>query len=323
MTAIVTRETGQVELDLAYEPPAATPGWARVRVTRAGICATDLELVQGYKGFHGVLGHEFCGLVEASPGAPEWVGRRVVGEINIACGVCAPCRRGHRTHCAQRRVLGILGHDGAFAERLLLPVDNLHAVPDDLPDDTAVFTEPVAAALEVAEQAHIKPSDTVYVLGDGKLGLLVAQALALTGCACLLIGRHSAKLDLARGWDLDTLLLTRDSAGIDLAPADVVVDCTGRAEGLQLGAGLLRPRGTLVLKSTFHGAGAANPTDFVVQEWTLVGSRCGPFAPALRLLRRGLIQTAPLVEATYPLSDGLAALAHAARPGALKVLLRP
>jgi alcohol dehydrogenase len=323
MTAIVTRETGRVELDRTYEAPAAPPGWARVRVTRAGICATDLELVRGYKGFHGVLGHEFCGVVEESPGAAEWVGRRVVGDINIACGECAPCRRGHPTHCARRRVLGILGHDGAFAERLLLPVGNLHAVPDDLPDDTAVFTEPVAAALEIAEQAHIRPSDNVYVLGDGKLGLLVAQALGLTGCACLLIGRHSAKLDLARGWGLDALLLARDSPAPDLAPADVVVDCTGRAEGLRLATNLLRPRGTLVLKSTFHGEGGANPTDFVVQEWTLVGSRCGPFAPALRLLRRGLIQTAPLIEATYPLSEGLAALEHAARPGALKVLLRP
>src|SRR6476661_3889172 len=243
MTAIVTRETGRVELDMTYEAPAPAPGWARVRVTRAGICATDLELVQGYKGFHGVLGHEFCGVVEESPSAKEWAGRRVVGDINIACGECAPCRRGHPNHCARRRVLGILGHDGAFAERLLLLVANLHGVPDDVADDTAVFTEPVAAALEVAEQAHIRPSNTVYVLGDGKLGLLVAQALALTGCACLLIGRHSAKLDLARAWGVDTLSLARDSAGPDLTPADVVVDCTGRAEGLRLATSLLRPRG--------------------------------------------------------------------------------
>jgi threonine dehydrogenase-like Zn-dependent dehydrogenase len=250
MTAIVTRETGQVELDSTYEAPPAPPGWARVRVTRAGICATDLELVQGYKGFHGVLGHEFCGVVEESPGAAEWVGRRVVGEINIACGACASCRRGDPTHCARRRVLGILDHDGAFAERLLLPLSNLHIVPDDMPDDTAVFTEPVAAALEIAEQSHVRPSDTVYVLGDGKLGLLVAQALALTGCACLLIGRRQAKLDLARGWGLDTRLLARDSTPPDLAPADIVVDCTGRPDGLRLATSLLRPRATLVLKST-------------------------------------------------------------------------
>jgi alcohol dehydrogenase len=332
MFALLYRGTGRVELATGYKAPEPPPGWARIRLTRAGICATDLELMRGYKGFQGVLGHEFCGVVEESPGDPTWEGRRVVGEINIACGECATCRRGHRSHCERRRVLGILNHDGAFADYLTLPLANLHVVPDNVSDDMAVFSEPLAAALEIAEGVHLRPDMTIYVVGDGKLGLLIGQVLRLSGAACTLLGRHADKLALAAGWGLDTVLLSRAEPGVpasleaavpDLPPADLVVDCTGHPAGQHTALRLLRPRGTLVLKSTFHGDATWNPTDFVVNEWTLVGSRCGPFAPALRLLSRGLIDTAPLIEATYPLREGVAALEHAARPSALKVLLRP
>jgi alcohol dehydrogenase len=328
MFALLYQGAGRLDLATGYAVPEPPPGWARIRLTRAGICATDLELVRGYKGFQGVLGHEFCGVVEESSYDRTWEGRRVVGEINIACGACATCRRGHGSHCERRRVLGILNHDGAFADYLTLPLANLHMVPDNVPDDMAVFTEPLAAALEIAEGVHLRPDMTIYVVGDGKLGLLIGQVLRLSGAACTVLGRHADKLVLAAGWGLDTLLLPpaapgEPAAAPDLPPADLVVDCTGRPAGQQTALRLLRPRGTLVLKSTFHGEATWNPTDFVVNEWTLVGSRCGPFAPALRLLSRGLIDTAPLIEATYPLSQGVAALEHAARPGALKVLLRP
>jgi threonine dehydrogenase-like Zn-dependent dehydrogenase len=326
MLAVVCRGEGRVELALDHPRPVPASGWALVRVIRAGICATDLELIAGYKDFAGVLGHEFCGVVEESPGDRWWEGRRVVGEINITCGECSMCRRGLGSHCERRRVLGILHHDGAFATHLALPLANLHEIPDGLSDDAAVFTEPVAAALEIAEGGHLRPTTTAYVVGDGKLGLLVAQVLRLTGCACTVLGRHAEKLALAAGWGLDTLLIPTSAdpaATPDLPPADLVVDCTGGPGGLRLATALLRPRGTLVLKSTFHGDATWNSTDFVVNEQTLIGSRCGPFPPALRLLRQGLIDPAPLVDAVYPLHDGLGALAHAARPGALKVLLRP
>ncbi len=321
MEAIVCRGGGAPTYLTVPDPGPPPPGWARVRITFAGICATDLELLQGYKGFTGVLGHEFCGVVESSPTAPEWEGRRIVGEINIACGDCAPCRRGMPTHCAHRRVLGILDHGGAFATHLLLPIANLHAVPDAVPDQVAVFAEPVAAALEVLESVHIAPSSTVYVLGDGKLGLLVAQVLRLTGCACTVLGRHPDKLALAAGWGVATARAPQAPEAVALPPADVVVDCTGRPAGVELAVALLRPRGTLVLKSTFHGAGTWNPTDVAVNELTVVGSRCGPFPAALRLLAAGLIDPRPLIAATYPLAAGVEALAHAARPGTLKVLL--
>ncbi len=325
MLALVSRGEGQVELALDHPRPVPAPGWAVVRVLRAGICTTDLELIAGYLDFQGVLGHEFCGVVEESPGDRWWEGRRVVGEINIACGECGMCRQGMGTHCERRRVLGIRHHDGAFATHLALPLANLHEVPADLPDDVAVFTEPVAAALEIAEGVHLRPTATVYILGDGKLGLLVAQVLRLTGADCTLVGRHVEKLALAEGWGLETALVARaddSTATPDLPPADLVIDCTGNPAGLRLATALLRPRGTLVLKSTFHGEAPWNSSAFVVNEQTLVGSRCGPFPPALRLLRQGLIATDALVDAVYPLRDGVGALAHAARPGTLKVLLR-
>jgi threonine dehydrogenase-like Zn-dependent dehydrogenase len=322
MQALVCRGGGQVALVADAPPPALPPGWARVRVRRAGICHTDLELARGYKGYTGILGHEFVGVVEACPDDRSWEGVRVVGEINAACGRCGACRRGDVTHCAHRQVLGILNLPGAFATHLALPAANLHRVPDSVSDAAAVFTEPLAAALEILEQAHVRPSDAVVVLGDGKLGLLCAQVLNRTGASCVLVGRHPAKLARAAAWGIETLRLAPgESAALQLGGADLVVDCTGRPAGLAEALAMVRPRGTVVLKSTFHGPATWAPADLVVREVTLLGSRCGPFAPALRLLASGGVQVEPLLTATYPLAQAEQAFAHAAQPGVLKVQL--
>jgi threonine dehydrogenase-like Zn-dependent dehydrogenase len=300
----------------APRPPA---GEALIRVTLAGICNTDLELVKGYYPYAGVPGHEFVGVVESAAAAPEWVGRRVVGEINAACGACEQCRQRRGTHCERRTVLGIVERNGAFAERLVLPVANLHEVPAGLPDELAVFTEPVAAALQVQEQVAIGAADRVVVVGDGKLGQLIAQTLLAAGCAPTVVGRHAGKLEPLRALGIAT------ASGEDLPArrADVVVECTGNPEGLALARRLVRPRGTVVLKSTYHGDTTLNLSAFVVDEVTLVGSRCGPFAPALRALAEGAVRVDHLVHARYPLREGLQAFEHAARPGVLKVLLQP
>ena len=298
--------------------PEPAEGEARVRVLAAGICNTDLELVRGYYPFTGVPGHEFVGRVEAAPGVEKWEGRRVVGEINAACGACPACRAGRRTHCERRTVLGIRGRDGAFAESLTLPVANLHEVPDGLPDDVAVFTEPLAAALEVREQVPIDGGDRVVVVGDGKLGNLVAQTLALTGCALTVIGRHPGKLALlaARG-----IATARADEGVADGRADVVVECTGNAEGLERARRAVRPRGTIVLKSTYRGRSSLDVSRIVVDEITLVGSRCGPFAPALALLVEGRVEVRSLVHARFPLHEAVAAFAEASRRGVMKVLV--
>jgi len=300
-----------------YPRPVPPPGEALVRVRLAGICNTDLEIVRGYMGFRGVLGHEFVGTVEEAEDR-SLIGQRVVGEINAYCGECSTCRAGRPTHCPHRTTLGIWGRDGAFAEYLTLPVRNLHKVPDTISDEEAVFTEPLAAALEILEQVHLRPTDRVVVLGDGKLGLLVAQALALMGCDLLAVGRHREKLAILARRGIPTAL---ESEAEGLA-ADVVVECTGRPEGFAAARRILRPRGTLVLKSTYHGRVEADLTGLVVDEITLVGSRCGPFPPALRMLQRGLVDVRSLISAVYPLAQGVEAFARAAEPGVLKVLLR-
>jgi threonine dehydrogenase-like Zn-dependent dehydrogenase len=301
----------QLREDVSAPDPAS--GEALIRVLLAGICGTDLELLRGYSPYDGIPGHEFVGVVEQGPLA--LLGRRVVGEINAACGACAACRRGQRTHCERRTVLGIRGRHGAFAERLVLPAENLHQVPDGVPSEAAVFTEPLAAALQVLEQVHLRPGDRVVVIGDGKLGQLVAQVLT-AACDLLVVGRHPRKLALlaARG------VRTADAA----APGafDVAVECTGDARGFAVARAALRPRGTLVMKSTYAGALSLDAASLVVDELTLVGSRCGPFAPALRHLAARRVDVAPLIDARYPLAEGLAAFAHAQRPGALKVLLQ-
>nr|HID13956.1 alcohol dehydrogenase [Anaerolineae bacterium] len=309
-----------------YPTPEPPPGEALIRVTVAGICNTDLELVKGYMQFRGIPGHEFVGVVERAPGAEEWEGRRVVGEINAACATCPTCRAGRPTHCPHRTTLGIAGRDGAFAEYLTLPVRNLHPVPDSFPDEAAVFTEPLAAACEILQQVHVRPTDCVLVLGDGKLGLLCAQVLALTGCDLTAVGHHQEKLDILARRGIPTAL--EDDVGAIRcgcppveAGADLVVEATGHPGGYAAARRLVRPRGTIVLKSTYHGPLDADLTMAVVDEVTLVGSRCGPFAPALRLLERGLVNVDPLIHARYPLSEALAAFEHAARPGTLKVLV--
>jgi threonine dehydrogenase-like Zn-dependent dehydrogenase len=297
------------------EPP---PGEARIRVTVAGLCHTDLELARGYYPYAGVLGHEFVGIVERAPSDPTWEGRRVVGEINATCGACPTCLAGRSSHCERRTVLGIVDRDGAFAEYLALPTANLHVVPDAVPDDVAVFTEPVAAAFQILAQVAIERTTRVVVFGDGKLGQVIAQVLATTGCALTVVGRHPRKL----------AHLTARGIATQVDPpaprsADVVVDCTGRREGLQSALAALRPRGTLVLKSTFAGDTSLNLSAIVVDEITIVGSRCGPFAPALAALASGAVVVAPLIEARVPLAEAVEAMARAGSPGTLKVLLVP
>jgi alcohol dehydrogenase len=305
---------GQLRLDGSYPAPTATPGEALIRPHLVGICNTDIEITRGYMGFQGVLGHEFVGSVVACEDA-AWIGRRVVGEINAACGRCTACLRGDQPHCPNRTTLGIDRRNGAMAELFSLPTACLHAVPEHVPDTAAVFVEPLAAALEILEQSHLRPSERVAVVGDGKLGLLVAQVLRLPGCAVTLVGRHPERWGLAGELGIEAA----PGDNLEAASFDAVVDCTGQPGGLQTARRLVRPRGRLILKSTFHDSSRLNLSMVVVDEVALIGSRCGPFAPALRLLGRGLVVTEPLIAATYDLREGLEAFAAA--QGKLKVLL--
>lgn len=304
--------------------PTPTPAAheALVRVRCAGICSTDIELLRGYKGgYRGIPGHEFVGEIVNAPQEPARVGQRVVGEINIGCGQCDLCQRGLHKHCRQRRVLGIVDHDGAFAEYLTLPLANLHAVDPRIPDDAAVFAEPLAAAVQVLEQVHVAPTTRIYVLGAGRLGQLIAQALRLVPCDLTLVGRTRDKLAIASLRGIATAHL--DSLDTLLSqPADVVVEATGSPDGFALARRVVRPAGTIVLKSTFAAPlSGFDASGLVVDEVTVVGSRCGPFPPALRLLRTRAVDPRPLISARYPLAQGVEALAHATRPGVLKVLL--
>ena len=298
--------------------PTPTPaaGEALIRVRLAGVCGTDLELLRGYYPFAGIPGHEFVGEVLESP-EPSLRGRRVVGEINAACGSCPTCRAGRPTHCEQRTVLGIVGRHGAFAEYLTLPLENLHPVPSSVPDEAAVFCEPLAAALQVLWQVHVRPTDRVLVLGAGRLGQLAAQVLALTGCQLQVVARHPHQRQLLERQQIPTL----DPAEVAPAAADLVLEATGDPAGFELARRAVRPRGTMVLKSTYARQLKIDVSALVVDEITLVASRCGDFAPALRLLQRRRVDPGPLIEARYPLAQGLEALDHAAREGAMKVLL--
>ena len=290
---------------------------ALVRVTTAGICNTDLEIVRGYANFSGTLGHEFVGVVEASPDASQ-IGCRVVGEINAGCGNCELCRAGDPRHCANRTVLGIVGRDGAFAEYLRLPARNLLKVPDAVSDRQAVFTEPLAAACEILDQVTITPEQRVAVIGDGKLGQLIARVLATTNCNLVLIGKHADKLRLAEQAGITTLLLEQVDAARQF---DFVVEASGAAAGLQLALTLVKPRGAIILKSTFHSAVNLDTSRLVVDEISLIGSRCGRFDKALALLAKGQVDVEPLIAAEYSLNEGVAAMEHAARAGTLKILL--
>jgi threonine dehydrogenase-like Zn-dependent dehydrogenase len=296
---------------------------ALVRVTLSGICNTDVEIARGYAGFEGTIGHEFVGVVESAPGAPDLVGERVVGEINAGCGECRLCRAGDSRHCARRTVLGIVGRDGAHAEFLKLPVVNLLRVPVNVPDERAVFAEPLAAAWGITERVPVDEGSRVAVLGDGKLGLLCAQALSLAGPAQLvLIGKHANKLEIASRRGIEAAAL-KDVQGNWAREFDVVVEASGSESGFALALDLLRPRGTLVLKSTFHGETRVATSRIVVDEISVVGSRCGRFAPALDLLAEGAIDVESLISEEYPLADGLRAMESATANGVIKVLLRP
>lgn len=308
---------GKVRFDAEYPGPEAGEGEALVRVTRAGICATDLEIVKGYMGYTGVLGHEFTGVVEgcADPGL---VGKRVVGEINIGCGRCRWCEKGLSNHCPNRVVLGILDHDGAFADYVTLPAGNLHVVPDSVSDDEAVFAEPLAAAFEITRQVDVGPGIRVAVVGAGRLGLLIAQVLASTGCELTVVGRRPERLAMLEGRDVR--LVTPEGTE-PIGGFDVVVDSTGSVEGFGVCLGLVRPLGTLVLKTTVAGETGVDMSRIVVNEINVVGSRCGPFGPALEALKDGTVDVGPLVSARFPLERGVEAMEYAARKGVLKVLL--
>ncbi|MEZ4867777.1 MAG: alcohol dehydrogenase catalytic domain-containing protein [Caldilineaceae bacterium] len=327
MRALCLTEQG---LELRHDYPTSQPGpqEALVRVRLAGVCATDLQLLAGYKGgYRGVLGHEFVGEVVQAEAAPSLVGARVVGELNIGCGECNLCRRGLGKHCHKRQSLGIIGRDGAFADYLTLPIANLQRVPDALTDEQAVFTEPLAAALQLREQLALEPHNRVIVLGDGRLGLLVAQVLALTGCDLTVVGRNPAKLALLQHLAGAVTTLLADSpevAALAHQQADIVVEVTGSPQGFAQARRWVRPGGVLALKSTFADCSpAVDLSALVVDEITLLGSRCGPFAPALRLLAAGLVQVESLLHGCYSLDDAPAALHHAAQKGVLKVLIKP
>lgn len=295
-------------------------GEALVRVICAGICNTDLEIARGYAGFKGILGHEFVGRVVEAPDS-SIVGRRVVGEINAGCGKCDLCSKGDPRHCAERTVLGIKGRGGAFAEFLSLPAGNLIEVPESVSDEAAVFAEPLAAALSILEQVEFSPTENVVVIGDGKLALLIVLALTAAGANLRVIGKHEEKLDLARKFGArETLnILTQR---LDLEPADVVIEASGSPSGLETALRILRPRGTVVLKSTHHGSTQIDMSTVVVNELRIVGSRCGRMQPAIAMLKSGRADLTPLITNQFELADGVRAFAQASLPESMKVVLR-
>jgi len=299
-----------------YPMPTPAPGEALVRVLQAGICATDLELMQGYMGFQGVLGHEFVGIVEDAPQA-HLKGTRVVGEINAACRTCPVCLAGRPTHCPHRTTLGIDRRDGAFADFLCLPVDNLHPLPDEITNDQAVFTEPLAAACQILEQVPVSPTDRVLVMVDGKLGLLCAQVLHQAPCRVTVVGRHREKLQILADLGIQTCHPPDPVA----SEFDIVVEATGTPEGFALASASVRPRGTIVLKSTHRHPTSVDMTSLVINEITVVGSRCGPFPPALARLREQAVDVQSLIHTRFSIEQGTEALAHATTPGVLKVIL--
>ncbi|HKV32709.1 MAG TPA: alcohol dehydrogenase catalytic domain-containing protein [Pyrinomonadaceae bacterium] len=293
---------------------------ALVRVLLSGICNTDLEIARGYAGFNGTIGHEFVGVVEQSTDR-KLVGRRVVGEINAGCGRCDLCRAGDPRHCPSRTVLGIVGRDGAHAEFLQLPNVNLIPVPKNVSEEQAVFTEPLAAACGILERASVAKTDRVAVIGDGKLGLLCAQVVALTGAETLLVGKHEEKLRIVEQRGIETS--KPNDAARRRREFDVVVEASGAAPGFKLALDLLRPKGKLVLKSTFHGSTEIDAARIVVDEISIVGSRCGRFEPALDLLKKNAVDVNSLISEEHSLSNSLRAMTRAKTRGILKVLLRP
>ena len=307
-------------LSLDDVPPPAAEGEALIRVTKSGICNTDIEITRGYAGFEGTIGHEFVGVVEQS-GRAELVGRRIVGEINAGCGRCPLCRAGDPRHCPGRTVLGIKGRDGAHAEFLRLPDANLVVVPDTVSDEQAVFAEPLAAAYGITEQVDVQPETLVAVIGDGKLGILCALTLGLLSNKVTLIGRHASKLRIAERQGIESLLASE--VGKISSVFDIVVEASGSESGFATALDLVRPKGKIVLKSTFQGKPAWEAWRVVVDEITIVGSRCGRFEPAVRILAEGKIDVTPMISTDLPLSHGVEAIAEAQSKGVMKVLLTP
>ena len=315
------------KIDLRDIPQLRKQNEALIKIRKAGICSTDLELVKGYYPYTGILGHEFVGEVVSltatslpvGDGLGVRVGDRVVGEINVACNECEQCLNGRSTHCENRTVLGIINRDGTFAEYTSLPISNLHRVPESVSDEMAVFTEPLAAALEIQQQIQINPTDRVLLIGAGRLGQLIAQTMALTGCDLRVVARHKRQLDLLKARGIGII----SEEEIQPWRWDVVVEATGSPSGFSLARQAIRPRGTLVLKSTYKGEMNVNFSSVVVDEINIIGSRCGPFEPALRLMESKQVDPTILTANEFKLKDALKAFEHAAEPGVLKVLIEP
>lgn len=303
----------EIRFDSSHESNVAGSGMIEVSVLKAGICETDLQLKQGYMGFAGTLGHEFVGIAQSG----RLAGQRVVGEINCACGDCDFCAKGLPRHCSRRTVIGILNHDGAFADSVFVPEENLHRVPDSLTTEHAVFTEPVAAACRLLEQLTFGPEQRVVILGDGRLGNLCAQVLATTGCDLVVVGKHQWKLNRLNQLQLPTMLLDDFEPG---SRFDVAIDCTGSPSGLELAIRSVKPCGTVVQKTTVAAAQSLHMAPVVIDEIRLIGSRCGPFEPALEMLTDGRVRVDAMISAEYPLEKAVEAFEHAERPDTLKVL---
>ena len=310
---------GKLEYREDVRPPRRRAGEVLIRVVLAGICRTDLEITRGYMGFSGITGHEFVGLVEDDR-YPELDGKRVVGEINCPCGKCETCEKGLGNHCPSRTVLGIAGRNGAFAEYTMLPNSNLHEVPDSLTDEEAVFTEPLAAAIQITRQVPIRPDTEVVILGAGKLGLLAAQVIGRISRKTTLVAKHPSKLRLIDDMDIN-LKTSSEFQKEAKRGARVVVECTGSSAGLKLAKEIVSPLGTIVLKSTYARNSSLNFSDVVVNEVTLIGSRCGPFPSALQMLKRGEVSVRPLISASFQLKDGIQAFQEAFKKNYTKVLL--
>ena len=316
MRAVVLDKKG-LRLVPDYVVPELRQGWARIRVRKAGICGTDLEILQGYKAYQGIVGHEFVGVVDRCEDS-GWVGKRVVGEINVGCGRCDWCGKGLGRHCPDRTVLGIRGLDGCMAKYCTLPIENLRVVPPAISEERAVFIEPISAACEILEQLRLSGTEKIVVLGDGRLGILCAWVLATVSSDVTLVGRHAEKLDVARWRHLETAL---DPHALP-THADVVVEATGSADGIDAALSLCRPRGTVVLKTTVAARGSADLSSLVVNAQRIVGSRCGRFEDGI-----GMLESHPdmpverLITARFPIEQAERAFARAAEPGALKVLI--
>lgn len=308
---------GELQYRTDYPEPQIRHDEALIKITHAGICNTDLEIIKGYMGFTGVPGHEFVGMVEKCSDK-NLIGKRVVGEINLGCGVCSYCKRRMQNHCPDRSVMGILNKDGAFAEYATLHVGNLYGIPDTVSDEDAVFVEPLAAAFEILEQVNIKPEDNVCVLGDGKLGLLVAQVVAATGCNLLAVGNHREKLSILERSNIRTAL----SSVCEEKDFDIAIDCTGSMSGIEAALAIVRPKGKVVMKTTIAERGQLDLNSVVVNELFLIGSRCGPFPAAIKAIESGLINIRSLISKIFPLEDGIKSFQYASKREVLKVILK-